>query len=354
MKRLGLLIFLILLGILILGFGLWLLSLYAICWAPKRVKKGDGWKGPIDVVYTWVDGTDEAWREAQEDWREREGLGRGDPQRDPTPDLLKDELYFSIRSVLRFMPWVRTIYIFTQKPQRPKWLPFSKQKKSISDDCLNPIDPLFDKVKVVHHEDVFRPYAPLPSYNGLLNYSQVHHIPNLSEHFILFDDDFFVGRPLEPYNFFDGKGRPVYKLTVPLGMWVNPSCMYSKIMKHTHRLSRSLLGCRWMVSTNHTPVALRKKDCLEIEDVLKESGHLQTMQRFRQPTTIEFPFLVMNHALKKGDVLRPPKGYTTKFVNRRTYPTMKALFAKGLPHTWCINSGFNQAMSELFIREKQD
>lgn len=338
MKRLGVLIFLIVLGILLLGVGVWVLSLYAICWTPSRVKRGDGWKGPIDVVYTWVDGTDKAWRDAQEDWREREGLGRIDPQRNPTPDLLKDELYFSIRSVLRFMPWVRTVYIFTQKPQRPKW--------------LNDGDPRFSKVKIVHHEDVFKPYAPLPSYNGLLNYSQVHHIPNLSEHFILFDDDFFVGRPLEPCHFFDGKGRPVYKLTVPLSMWFTPFNMYSKIMKHTHRISKTILQCRWMVSTNHTPVSLRKKDCLEVEDLLKESGHLENIPIFRQPTTIEFPVLVLNYALKKGDTLRPPKGYKTKFVNRRVYPTMKALFAKGLPHTWCINSGFNARMSALFIQNQ--
>jgi len=295
-----------------------------------------GFSGPIDVVFTWVDGFDEEWRKSQDHWREKEGLSKGDTKRDPTPNLLKDELYFSLHQVLNFMPWVRNIFIFTQTPQRPKWL---------SDD------PKYSKVKVVHHEDVFQPYAPLPSFNGLLNYSQIHHIPGLSEHFILFDDDFFVGKSLSRSFFFDSAGHPVYKLEFPFICWLTPQAEYSKIMINTDSLTRKMFG-HFMFRINHFPVPLRKQDCLDVEQKLIRRGIFQkgNVPRFRNPNkTIEYPFLVANYAMSKRETRRTLPSLKTKYIGKRTHSKIKKLFRRhDIPHFFCVNQDFDQQMSNMF------
>ena len=65
---------------------------------------------PIDLVYTWVDGSDEEWMKIRR---------KVQPTQNNIPDdsLMDcrwrdfDELRLSIESALRFAPWIRTIFI---------------------------------------------------------------------------------------------------------------------------------------------------------------------------------------------------------------------------------------------------
>lgn len=140
-------------------------------------------KEPIDFVIPWVDGNDPEWSA-----RKAEFIGSSTSddrvQRYRDWDLMR----YWFRGVEKFTPWVRKIwFICDQKP--PEW--------------LNADHP---KLKIIRHEDYLPPeYRPAFSANPIeLN---IHRIRGLSEHFVYFNDDTFILRPLEPVFFFK-KGLP--------------------------------------------------------------------------------------------------------------------------------------------------
>ena len=78
---------------------------------------------PIDVVFTWVDNKDPQWQQKyqqanqQTDVLEKAALYSNDTARFTN----HNELYYSVHSVQKFMPWVRRIFIVTDA-QTPPWL----------------------------------------------------------------------------------------------------------------------------------------------------------------------------------------------------------------------------------------
>jgi hypothetical protein len=113
-----------------------------------------------------------------------------------------EELRYSLRSIERFAPWFNHIYIVTNG-QVPTWL------------CSHP------RITIVTHEQILDP-RHLPTFNSHVIGSALHRIPGLSEHYIYFNDDVLLLRPLAPtdaftaggiaYGFISsnqvGKGRP--------------------------------------------------------------------------------------------------------------------------------------------------
>lgn len=146
-------------------------------------------EGPIDLVYTWVDGDDPDWNR-----RKREVLGEGDPTAlnetatSASRFESRDELKYSLRSVEHYASWVNHIYIVTDR-QVPPWL-----------DIGHP------KVTVVDHREIFRRSDVLPVFNSHAIESQLHHIPGLSERYLYMNDDLMFMRPTEPELFFTSNG----------------------------------------------------------------------------------------------------------------------------------------------------
>lgn len=143
----------------------------------------------VDVVYTWVNGEDKEWKK-----RKAKALGSKESTVLPVAShknrfVDNNELRYSLRSLEKFCPWVNHIYIVTDR-QVPQWL-----------DLDNP------RITIVDHTEIFRKEGKLPTFNSNAIELQVHRIPNLSEHFIYFNDDMFVGRSLTKDFFFDYQGN---------------------------------------------------------------------------------------------------------------------------------------------------
>ena len=143
---------------------------------------------PVDLVYTWVDGSDPAWQA-----RKAESLGTTE-MREASVDAAiearfdnRDELKYSLRSVEMFASWVRRIWIVTDQ-QVPSWL---RQD---------------DRLRVVDHREIFADPSALPVYNSHAIESQLHHIPGLAEHYVYANDDMLFGARVEPEDFFHGNG----------------------------------------------------------------------------------------------------------------------------------------------------
>lgn len=143
---------------------------------------------PIDFVVTWVDGSDPAWRAEKDYYFQKlhaDAESNGECRyRD------WDIFRYWFRAVEKYAPWVRNVYLVTWG-HVPEWLNLEHPK-----------------LKVVRHDE-FIPKEYLPTFSSIPIELNLHRIEGLSEHFVYFNDDMFLGRPVEPEDFFQG-GLPVH------------------------------------------------------------------------------------------------------------------------------------------------
>ena len=92
-------------------------------------------------------------------------------------------LKYWFRGVEKFAPWVRKIH-FVTGGQKPEWL-----------DLNNP------KINLVCHKDIIPPQF-LPTYNSVVIERYIHKIPGLAEHFVYFNDDFYIINNVPEERFF--------------------------------------------------------------------------------------------------------------------------------------------------------
>lgn len=145
---------------------------------------------PIDIVYTWVDADDAKFNEERlyyQNINHSETLQKKAESTDIARFQSRDELKYSIRSIMQYAPWVNHIYIVTNG-QIPKWL-----------DTTN------KKITVVPHSEIINSEY-LPTFNSHVIESCLYKIPNLSEHYIYFNDDVMLTRALDPSYFFTSSG----------------------------------------------------------------------------------------------------------------------------------------------------
>jgi hypothetical protein len=151
---------------------------------------------PIDAVYTWGDATSERDRELLAERLRRAGRV---PRAARAASRFRDlgTLRWSVRALLRFAPWVRTVHIATDG-RRPPDLP---------DD---------PRIRIVPHAAFFRNSADLPTFNSYAIEANLGFIPDLAEHFIYLNDDMFLGQPAAPELFFDDDGTAICRVDDPL------------------------------------------------------------------------------------------------------------------------------------------
>ncbi len=166
---------------------------------------------PIDVVLPWVNDQDQDWRAERDRYLDQDTSKHQVRSFDANPHRFRswDNLHYIFRGIEAYMPWVRTIYLVTNG-HRPDWL-----------DLTNP------KVRLVRHGD-YIPHDFLPTFNSHTIELNLHRIPGLAEHFIYFNDDTFVIRPMEPSDFFSAEGLPRDQF----GLWRVKTTEYSSVLPH--------------------------------------------------------------------------------------------------------------------------
>lgn len=144
-----------------------------------------------DLVYMWVDGADPAWRARK---AAATGIAPDDSDTDGRARYVSnDELRYSLRSAARFAPWIRRVFIVTDR-QTPEWL-----------DTTNP------RVRVVDHSEILPPEAR-PCFNSNVIEYFLYRIPGLAPRFLLANDDMFFGAPVSEEFFFAPDGLPIVRL----------------------------------------------------------------------------------------------------------------------------------------------
>ena len=195
---------------------------------------------PIDVVYTWVDGNDDAWNAARETrlaevtgtQQTRESSGRA-------RFVNRNELRYSLRSIHLFAPWVRKIHLVTAG-QHPSWL------------AEHPM------INLVDHEQIL-PADGLPTFNSHAIETSLHRIDGLAEHFLYFNDDFFLGRPMRPEQFFSPAGATaVFLSDNTIGPDDTPDAAPYLLAAHNNRrLLQAEFGVGITNNLAHAPYAHR-------------------------------------------------------------------------------------------------
>ena len=134
-------------------------------------------KFPIDVVYTWAGENNEETNIRISNF---------------------NEIKYSIRSIKMFMPWVNHIYILMNNPKKyPSWMKESSY------------------ITILDHSDLFNDKNITNS-----NYIETYlcYIPNLSEHFIYFNDDLFITKKVNYTDFFTSDGKAIVSKTNYINM----------------------------------------------------------------------------------------------------------------------------------------
>ena len=169
---------------------------------------------PIDFVVTWVDGSDPAWLADRAKYEAPSDADNSSERFRPM-----DTLRYWFRGVEAYCPWVRTVHFVTWG-HVPTWLNLDAPK-----------------LHVVRHED-FIPHEYLPTFNSNAIELNLFRIPGLARHFVYFNDDMFILRPLEARDFFQD-GLPVDMLAFQ-PVIANPQ---NPVMSHLY-LNNSLLLAR--------------------------------------------------------------------------------------------------------------
>lgn len=281
---------------------------------------------PIDIVYTWVNHRDARWRALYQQ-------AVGAPPETETNDtksldrfMNRDELKYSMRSISAFAPWVRTIYVVTNCSP-PAW--------------LNVDHP---KVVWVDHSEII-PTHSLPTFSSHAIESRLHHVPNLADHFLYFNDDFFLTRPTRPTDFFfanglsksalEGYGSVNGTVSVTDPDYLNAARNGKALIEREYGRSPTALH-------KHTPYALRRDVLLEMEHKFKAPISDTTARAFRSIGDIStVSFLYHHYAFITGRAVFTRRDAwlikpRTSGYERRL---LQLLAGRKAPVSLCLNDG---------------
>jgi hypothetical protein len=265
---------------------------------------------PVDAVYTWVDGDDPAMAAKRHAHQLRSGNVIAARETGASRYTSHDELKYALRSLEMYAGFVRHVYLVTDA-QIPAWL-----------------DPDAEGLTVVDHRDIL-PADALPVFNSHAIESRLHRIPGLPEHYLYFNDDVFINRPVRAEHFFHGNGIARIPLS-PLKLGVgDPHPLEpapNSAGKNTREVIRRFHGRRITHKSLHTPhpqllSVMREMESLGIEELERTS-----YSRFRSTADVA-PASTLHHhwAIATGRAV--PAEYRFRYVQLGT-PDMRRRLAR--------------------------
>lgn len=240
----------------------------------------------IDVVIAWVDGNDISHQEKMKPYLLNDQKINNKKFRTRFDQV--EEIEFSIRSIIKYAPFIRNIFIVTDQ-QTPNCL---KQLKEEEQEGT-------PKIILVDHQEIFTGFESyLPTFNSVSIESMLYRIPNLAPHFVYFNDDLFLLRKTKKSDFFDN-GNPVIR-----GKWDSydsdkfHKLLHQKIMRFFGKKTKDqkygfkraqqniarILGFKKYLRLHHTPASLRKSTLKAYFDQHPEMLINNIQHRFRYPT----------------------------------------------------------------------
>ncbi|MEN2743910.1 stealth family protein [Sinomonas halotolerans] len=291
----------------------------------------------IDIVFSWVDGSDPELRARRASYLPGVVHGEGDEAEARYRQI--NELKYALRSVHMFAPWIRQIFICTDS-KVPEWL-----------DADHP------RIRVVRAEEHYRDPSVLPVFNSQAIESQLQHIPGLSEYFLYSNDDMFFGRPLGPDMFFSPGGITKFiEASTRIGLGDNH--LDRSGHENAARVNRRLLHERFgRITTRHlehTAAPLRKSVLLEMEGEFPAEFARTAAARFRAWDSISVTNSFYHYyALLTGRAVTKV-GAKVLYVDttvRSGLEKLPKLLKKRNQDFFCLNDG---SFPEVSAQERQE
>jgi hypothetical protein len=229
---------------------------------------------PIDAVYTWVDDADPAWAARKRDVLASLGADADELHASSTSASRfknRDELRYSLRSLERYAPFVRNVYLVTDQ-QVPHWLDERR-------------------VKVIDHRDIFLWPEHLPTFNSRAIECHLHRIEGLSERFLYLNDDVLLCGATAPTDYFDEQGRAIVHLDSREVVWDQGHHAYDRPVHVAMRNTSALLEAngydRIVHRIDHVPYALNRSELKALSKRFQSETHECSSHRFRDPRDIK-------------------------------------------------------------------
>jgi hypothetical protein len=279
---------------------------------------------PIDVVYTWVDSSDPAWREKFQRFSGR--VTKEEFHEEASVDQRfrsRDELRYSLRSLNMYAPWIRHVYIVTDG-QVPEFVDFSKED-----------------ITLVDHREISRTPDALPVFNSSAIISWLHRIPGLSEHYIYMNDDVFMGRDVAPSAFFTPSGiAKVFPSNNrrPFGEPTPKGEPHINITRNIRALLEQEFGRSISRSVKHTPHAQLVSVQYELEKRFPDAYERTSRSRFRHHLDVAADQLFHYYAQITGHAIVGSIRYA--YVNigdRRNESELKRVLETRSREVFCLN-----------------
>ena len=279
---------------------------------------------PIDAVFTWVDGNDPAWRARRDAVR----AGRGDIKHleavDEARFRSRDELRYALRSIEMFAPWLRHVWIITEG-HSPSWLYQSHPR-----------------VTVVNHREIFGDRGLLPTFNSFAIETQLHHLDGLTEHFVYFNDDVFLGSPVAPATFFEPSGLSRFfpsSSAIAFGPITDSEHFTTSAAKNNRMLIERDFAHTLTHAVKHAPYALRRSVLAELDERWADAVALTAASQFRSRQDVSVASSLYQHyAYLTGRAI--PAKIRSRYLNtsdRADLGQLDALLASRRVEAFCLN-----------------
>ncbi|MDT0185397.1 stealth conserved region 3 domain-containing protein [Microbacterium sp. ARD31] len=284
----------------------------------------------VDVVYTWVDGDDEAWLAARDERIVQLGgtpsARAGGAQRYRS----RDELRYSMRSLHLFAPWVRRIHLVTAG-QVPSWL-----------------DTSHDRVRVVDHREIL-PEAALPTFSSHAIETRLHAVPDLADHFVYVNDDVFLGRPRRPEHFFSPGGQ--YAAFVAdhraVGLPGTDDRPYLTAALNNRRILAEAFGVNLTQTMMHSPHPQRRTTLEEIAARFPAEVEATTLAPFRSASDVSMlSSFAQNYGLITGRAFRATAHHGYVDLGHQQLPVQLKQMSHRTRDFFCIADNMLAAFDE--------
>ena len=256
----------------------------------------------IDIVYLWVDGSDKNWQKTRNFWYDKIKNKTVESANNLNACLYRDngELKYSLRSVAECADWVNHIYIITGFNQKPKWL-----------NTKNP------KITIVPHEKIM-PKDALPTFNSNSINLCIPNIRNLSEKFIIMNDDTFFNKPIKPSFFFDRYGRAIVlynkhkDIQHDIKKWMNTVDRYTHTIILSALKIKEIFGKTYLsYRPSHGIDPYIKSSMIECRNhpLVKEQLNKQIFQKFRERNALQIWLFELYAKMTNKAVFKKARGY---------------------------------------------
>jgi len=309
----------------------------------------------VDIVYTWADMSDPAFLEK---FKKANGFAPKESsniQNNQERYEQDGEIRFSLRTVAQYFPEVNHIYIVTNDQEFD----------------LTFLAPAFQqKITFINQASILpKEYVTSPVFNSNLIETFMWQIPNLSETFLYFCDDYFLGAPLSvEEHIFNEEGVP-YANVYPQ---IEPNLLYLKELirntedktiyqsfyynGYTQFLER--FGSVPPVRNMHGPMILRKTACREaFQEFLPYWKESFFKNALRQNTDVFTLLIYVWLAIQKGyQKIGPYHYYIRQFLlyNHGLNEENVAILKKVRPLFFCINYLPDKKSKSLFKELTKD